>query len=257
MFVDHHQHHLKWARKALSTLAAPILVLADMPSELAAWGGDKMMSRSQLRRENARLRSDALVLQAQLQKLIALESENARLRSLLGVENKQVDKRLVAEVIGVDHNPFDLELLINKGSNDEVFIGQTVIDALGVVGQVVEVSAYSSRVLMIADATHAVPVVVDRNGVRATLSGMGRLDLLELQFVPDTTDIVVGDLLLTSGLGRRFPAGYPVAEVVSVEHHPGEAFATIFAAPKAQLTQSAALLLVWSDATYQVPGEEK
>lgn len=247
MFVDHHQQHLKGLRKAIATFVTPIVFLADIPGDLFAWGGENLMSRSYLRQENTRLKDEALILKAQLQKYIALQAENARLRNLMGTENKQVERRLVAEIIRIDSNPFSLKFMINKGTMHDVFVGQTVIDAYGIVGQVVEVSLATSRVLMITDATHAIPVRVNRNGVRSTAVGTGQINILALQFVPDTTDIKVGDILLSSGLGLRFPDGYPVATVSSVEHDPGEAFASIFATPTARLEQSSPVLLVWSE----------
>lgn len=247
MFVDHHQQHLKGLRKAIATFVTPIVFLADLPGDLFAWGGENLMSRSYLRQENARLKDEALILKAQLQKYIALQAENARLRNLMGTENKQVERRMVAEIIRLDSDPFSLKFMINKGTLHDVFVGQTVIDAYGIIGQVVEVSLATSRVLMITDATHAIPVSVNRNGVRSIAVGTGQINTLVLQFVPDTTDIKVGDILLSSGLGLRFPDGYPVATVSSVKHDPGEAFARIFATPTARLEQSSPVLLVWSD----------
>ena len=246
MFADHHQQHLKGLRKAISTFITPIVFLADMPGDFFAWGGEKLMTRSQLSRENSRLKDESLILKAQLQKFVALQAENARLRNLLGTENKQVERRLVAEIIHIEDDPFSLKFMINKGSRHDVYVGQTVIDSKGIVGQVVEVSLTNSRVLMIADASHAIPVRVNRNGVRATVIGTGEINRLALQFVPDTTDIKVGDILLSSGLGLRFPDGHPVGTVYSVEHDPGEAFARILATPAANLEQSAPVLLVWS-----------
>jgi len=247
MFIDHHQQHLKGLRKAISTFITPIIILADIPADFFAWSGEKLMSRSQLSRENSRLRNESLILKAQLQKYIAMQAENARLRHLLGTENKQVERRLVAEIIHIDSDPFSMKFMINKGSQDDVYIGQTVIDAHGIVGQIVEVSLVTSRVLMISDATHAIPVRVNRNGIRAIVVGTGQINQLALQYVPDTTDIKVGDLLLSSGLGLRFPDGYPVATVFSISHNPGEAFSQILATPSAKLEQSAPVLLVWSN----------
>lgn len=249
MFVDHHEQHLKGLRKALATFVTPIIFLADIPGEFFAWGGENLASRGQLRQENARLKDESLILKAQIQKLVGLQAENARLRNLLGTENKSVERKMVAEIIQIDSDPFSMKFLINKGSNHDVFVGQTVIDAYGIVGQVVEVSPLASRVLMITDVSHAIPVKVNRNGVRTTLIGTGQINRLELQFVPDTTDIKVGDLLLSSGLGQRFPDGYPVAQVSSVYHDPGEPFASITATPSAKLDQTSLVLLVWSENT--------
>jgi len=247
MFVDHRQQHLKVLRSAISTFVTPIIFIADLPGELFSWGGENLMSRSYLRQENARLKTEALILKAQLQKFVSLQAENMRLRSLMGTENKQVERRLVAEIIGIDGDPFRQRITINKGSLQDVYLGQTVIDANGIVGQVVEVSLATSRVLMITDVTHAIPVRVSRNGVRSIVVGTGQINQLSLQYVPDTTDIKVGDLLLSSGLGQRFPDGYPVAIVNSVEHDPGAPFARILASPSAKLEQSSPVLLVWSE----------
>ncbi len=249
MFIDHHEQHLKGLRKTLATLITPIVYLADIPGEFFSWGGENLITRGQLRQENAHLRDESLILKAQLQTLVGLQAENARLRSLLGAENKWVDKKLVAEIIQIDSDPFSLNFLINKGSSHDVFVGQTVIDAYGIVGQVIEVSPYYSRVLMVTDATHAIPVRVNRNGVRSVLVGTGQIDTLELQFVPDTMDIKVGDLLLSSGLGQKFPDGYPVATVKKVERNPGEAYTRVIATPAAKLAQSSLVLLVWSEKT--------
>jgi rod shape-determining protein MreC len=205
------------------------------------------MSRSQLNLENGLLKDENLILKVQLQRYIALQAENASLRSLLGTENKQVEKRLVAEIIQIDNNPFSMKFMINKGSKHDIYVGQTVIDAFGIIGQVIDVSLATSRVLMITDVSHAIPVRVNRNGVRATVIGTGQINQVALEYVPDTTDIKVGDLLLSSGLGLRFPDGYPVATVASIEHNPGEPFATIFANPTAKLEQTAPVLLVWSN----------
>ncbi|WP_281282205.1 rod shape-determining protein MreC [Aliikangiella marina] len=247
MFVDHHQQHLKGVRAALAAFVTPIVYLADIPGEFFAWGGENLVSRSQLRQENARLKDEAVVLKSQLQTLVGLQAENARLRNLLGTESKSVQRKMVAEIIRIDSDPFSMRFLLNKGSMHDVYVGQTVIDAYGIVGQVVEVAAMTSRVLMITDVSHAIPVKVNRNGVRSTLVGTGQINRVELQFVPDTTDIKVGDLLMSSGLGQRFPDGYPVAQVTSVQNSPGAAFAKIVAAPLAKLDQSSLVLLIWSD----------
>lgn len=247
MFFDHHQQHLKGFRQVLATFVTPIVFIADIPGDFFSWSGESLMSRSQLRQQNAALKDEVLVLKAQLQKFAALKADNARLRNLLGTENQQVERRLVAEIISIDTKSFSLSFTVNKGSLHDVYVGQTVIDEYGIIGQVTEVSPLFSTVLMISDVTHAIPVRVSRNGVRSTAVGTGQINLLTLQYVPDTTDIKEGDLLLSSGLGLRFPDGYPVAKVSSVEHNPGEDFAQIYAIPTAKLEQSSPVLLVWSE----------
>jgi len=157
------------------------------------------------------------------------------------------EKVEVAELIGMDPNPFTHRILINKGERDGVVLGQPVLDARGLMGQVVELMPYTSRVLLLTDTTHSIPVQVNRNGLRAIASGTGNPERLELRHVADTADIKEGDLLVSSGLGQRFPAGYPVATVKEVIHDSGQPFAIVRAVPTAALNRSRYLLLVFSD----------
>ena len=246
MFVDHHEKHLKGVRSAIGTFLTPLVYLADIPHEFFSWGGESMMSRSQLRQENQSLKSESKILRSQLQKFISLQVENARLRNLLGTQNESLEKRLLAEIIKIDNDPFNLEFTINKGSNQSVYIGQTVIDAHGIVGQVISVSAFTSRVIMLSDASHAIPIRIARNNARAIVAGSGRINHLILKNVTDTTDIQVGDQLISSGLGQKFPKGYPVATVTRVIHDPGKAYAIISAKPLAKLAELSSVLLVWT-----------
>ena len=170
-----------------------------------------------------------------------------RLRELLNSSALVNEKVEVAELIGMDPNPFTHRIIINKGERDGVFLGQPVLDARGLMGQVVELMPYTSRVLLLTDTTHSIPVQVNRNGLRAIASGTGNPERLELRHVADTADIKEGDLLVSSGLGQRFPAGYPVATVKEVIHDSGQPFAIVRAVPTAALNRSRYLLLVFSD----------
>ncbi|MNZ34856.1 Cell shape-determining protein MreC [compost metagenome] len=170
-----------------------------------------------------------------------------RLRELLNSSALVNEKVEVAELIGVDPNPFTHRILINKGERDGVFLGQPVLDARGLMGQVVELMPYTSRVLLLTDTTHSIPVQVNRNGLRAIASGTGNPERLELRHVADTADIKEGDLLVSSGMGQRFPAGYPVATVNEVIHDSGQPFAIVRAIPTAALNRSRYMLLVFSD----------
>lgn len=198
--------------------------------------------------DNDRLRRENLVLQGRSQQLASFEADNARLRALLNSTALLRDDVLVGEIIGVSPDPVRHQLVLDKGDEAAVYNGQALIDAKGLMGQVVEVSTTTSRVLLITDPTHSVPVQIDRNGVRAVAEGIGSLDQLAIHHVAATTDIRVGDLLITSGLGGRFPIGYPVALVSAVERNPGEAFAQITAAPTAALDRARHVLLVFSEA---------
>ena len=233
-------------RATLSTVVFPFYWISDLPSRLGNWGKENLQSRSGLLNENARLAGEALLLEARIQQMAALRAENVRLRALLNSSALVQDDVLVAELVGISPDPARHLVILNKGSADGVYTGQPLIDAEGLMGQVVEVATRSSRVLLITDATHAIPVQVNRNGIRAIAEGVGRLDSLELRHVASTEDIEVGDLLVRSGLGGRFPVGYPVAVVTEVLRDPGQTFARVKAVPSAALNRSRHVLLVFT-----------
>lgn len=247
MVVDARFDSLKSARSQMGMLLTPLYWLADLPGR--TWDGvnEQFSSRSDLLGENEKLKAEALLLQRRLQKLAALTEQNVRLRELLNSSALVDDKVLVGELIGVDPDPFTQRILIDKGGKDGVFLGQPVLDARGLMGQVVEVMPYSARVLLLTDTSHSIPVQVNRNGLRAIASGTGNPERLELRHVADTADIKVGDLLLSSGMGQRFPSGYPVAKVTEVIHDSGQPFAIVRAMPTAALNRSRYLLLVFTD----------
>lgn len=207
MVVDARFDYLEPVRSKLGMVLTPFYGLAEMP--VRAWEGvrDQFSSRSELIAENERLKAESLLMQRRVQKLAALTEQNVRLRELLNSAALVDDKVLVSELIGVDPNPFTQRIMIDKGENDGVFVGQPVLDASGLMGQVVEVMPYTARVLLLTDTTHSIPVQVNRNGLRAIAVGTGNPERLELRYVADTADIKEGDLLVSSGLGQRFPAG--------------------------------------------------
>lgn len=239
-------NNLQNGRALFNTLATPIYWMADLPSRLGDWSDTHIQSRSQLLEDNDRLRRENLVLQGRSNQMASLQAENVRLRALLNSTALLRDDVLVAELIGVSPDPARHQLVLNKGKRDGVFVGQPLIDANGLLGQIVEVSGGNSRALLITDATHSIPVQVNRNGVRAIAEGTGSLDSLEIHHVSATTDIQEGDLLVTSGLGGRFPVGYPVAVISEIDRDPGEAFARIMALPTAALDRSRHVLLVFT-----------
>lgn len=246
LVADLRYSQLGTARALLDTLLIPVHVVADIPSAIGRWQERHLRSRSTLMEDNDHLSRENLVLKGRLQQMASLQANNARLRALLNSSALLRDDVLVAEVIGVAPDPVRHQLLLDKGQSDDVYTGQPLIDADGLMGQVIEVSEFTSRVLLITDATHSVPVQVSRNGVRAVAEGTGSLDLLEVHHVAATTDIAEGDLLVTSGLGQRFPIGYPVATVTRVERDPGQAFARIEARPAAALDRARHALLVFA-----------
>ena len=232
-------------REKLSFLVTPFYQLTDIPRRINDWRKGLFVSRADLQLENETLKTELLIHQRKLQQLASLAAENVRLRQLLNASELLQDSVLIAELIGVSPNPLSHKVIINRGSQVGVFKGQPVLDAFGLMGQVVEVSPESSTVLLISDATHAIPVQVNRNGVRAIAEGSGDLNRLSLRHVSTNTDIREGDLLVSSGLGERFPVGYPVAEVTQVVRDPGKAFLTVVAKPMARLDRSRHLLLVF------------
>jgi len=244
--LDLRYKRLETTRSALDMLGTPFYWLADLGPRLRDWSETHIQSRSRALEENERLTRENLVLQGRSQQMAALQAENVRLRGLLNSTAMLRDDVLVAELIGVSPDPVRHLLVLNKGRNDGVFVGQPLIDADGLMGQIVEVSAGTSRALLITDATHSIPVQVNRNGVRAIAEGTGSLGELEVRHVSANTDIETGDLLVTSGLGGRFPGGYPVAVVTAIERDPGRMFARVVARPNAALVRSRHVLLVFA-----------
>lgn len=246
MVVDARFDALKPLRSHLGLVLTPLYYVADLP--VRAWDAAylQLTSRADLISENERLRAEALLAKRKLQKLAALTEQNVRLRELLNSSELLDERVLVAELIGVDPNAFSQRILIDKGERDGVFLGQPVLDATGLMGQVVEVMPFTSRVLLITDVSHSLPVQVNRNGLRAIASGTGNSDWLELRHVSDTADIRVDDIVVSSGLGQRFPAGYPVGRVTHVNQDSSQPFAEVRVEPTAQLNRSRYLLLVFS-----------
>lgn len=247
MFVDHVTDWLDESRAAVTVAVTPVVVIADLPNRSARGLTEMLSSREDLRRRITELESELTLFKVKTEKMAALTAENNRLRDLLGSAAKLQDNVLVAELIGVNPDPEVQEVVIDKGVVDDVFPGQPVLDSRGLMGQVVEVSRYTSRVLLISDQEHSVPVQVLRSNLRLIARGTGLGQKLELQHVNSTADIRVGDQLLSSGLGNRFPVGYPVGVVDRVEYEPGKPFAEVTASPSAQLDRSRHVLLVFTE----------
>lgn len=244
MTLDHRQHHMENVRDVLSAVVYPIRYLVNLPGAAGEWMSESVSTRRTLLEENRSLHAQQLVLKAQLQKLEALEAENMRLRELLDSAARIHQRVLIAELLAVDMAPFSRQIVINRGGRHEVSEGQPLLDANGVMGQVVEVGPFSSSAMLITDPSHAIPVEINRNGLRAVAKGTGEPNRLELSHLPSNADIETGDLLVTSGLGGRFPPGYPVARVTRVERHPDQPFAEVDAEPSADLESTRVILLV-------------
>ena len=247
IFISSYTGWLQPVRNQLAELTQPLYWVTNLPARLAEWGDHTVVGRAELEAENDRLRTELLVQQGRVKKMAALAAENVRLRNLLNASELLTDKILVTELIGVSPDPAQQTILINRGSNDQVYAGQAVLDADGLMGQVVEVFSDHSRVLLITDEHHALPVQVLRNGVRTIAEGIGDYASLRLRFVTPTTDIRVGDELVSSGLGGRYPANYPVGRVVDIEMSAENTYSKVTVEPAARLDRSRHLLLIFSE----------
>ncbi|MEI7948702.1 MAG: rod shape-determining protein MreC [Gammaproteobacteria bacterium] len=249
MFADSRFDFLGRVRYYIAIVVTPLHLMADLPSRTSDAFHNFFKTRTDLEDDNLRLQDEMLMLQFKLQKLDHLDAENQRLNELLKATYIIDDVAVRAQLLGESPDPFSKRVIINKGSNEGVFIGQPVIDAHGLMGQVVQVEPLTSWVLLITDPLHATPVQVNRNGLRAIAAGTSDiLHQLMLENVSITADIQVGDELVTSGLDQRLPAGYPVGVVSSVKNDPGQSFANIKVTPSAQLDRSRNVLLLFSSA---------
>jgi rod shape-determining protein MreC len=245
--MGRYTHWLDPVRSKLDVLAMPFYWASDIPERVSVWLDDRLLSRQEIEDENKLLRNQVRVQESRLQQMGSLVAENLRLRQLMNSSEIVQDRVLVAELIGVSPDPLVHKVIIDKGSNDGIYVGQALLDAFGLMGQVVSVTPYSAQALLITDNSHAIPVQITRNNVRTVAEGVGDLYELRLRFVSSTMDIKEGDILVSSGLGGRFPVGYPVAQVESITFDPGEAFATVVARPAARLDRSRHVLLVFSE----------
>ncbi len=234
-------------RFQFSLLTLPVQKLVDAPVRLFSWVSSTIVTQQHLLDDNARLRANELLLEAKLQRLVALQTENQSLHQLLNSSAHVGGETIVAQLLAVDLDPLVQQVILNKGRKDKVYEGQPVLDAYGVMGQVVTVGLYTSRVLLISDPRSAIPVQDSRSGMRAIAVGSGSAGSLSLLHVPDMSDIREGDLLVSSGLGLRFPAGYPVGKVQKLERISGKAFVSVVVTPAARLHKTEQVLLVWPE----------
>ncbi|CAA9889851.1 Rod shape-determining protein MreC [Candidatus Methylobacter favarea] len=234
-------------RTTLSFFIDPLKYLVDLPRVLGEHAADSVTSYSALKKENKRLREEQLIHQIRLLKFASLEKENIRLRALLENSFKLGEQVLIAELISINMAPYENIVLVNKGTRFGVHPKQPVLDANGVVGQVFRALPFSSEIMLITDPNHAIPVQVNRNGLLTIAVGSGKLNQLNLPFLPNNADIRPGDLLITSGLGGTFPQGYPVGIVDDFTPQPKRSFALITATPKAMLDRNRELMIVWSN----------
>lgn len=247
MTLDHRTTHVNTLRSGIALLVYPLQYVINLPANVGDWASDSFTSRKTLQEDNATLRTQNLILTTQLQKLTFIESENIHLRNLLESSKRVGERILIAELLSVDMDPYKQQVTINKGftANDDIYSGQPFVDAKGIMGKLNHIQPLSSTAILITDPGHALPVQVNRNGLRAIAKGTGDQTRLEIPHLPNNADIKVGDLLVTSGLGCVFPVGYPAAVVVEINIDPSLPFAEVLAEPVADLYRSREILLVW------------
>jgi rod shape-determining protein MreC len=257
MMLDHRGHHLEKIRAGLNTLAYPIQLIAAAPAYVVGGLADFFTTRGTLRVDNEKLLAERQALLARLQQFEALEQENQRLRQLLVSAAQVADKAIAAELVEVSAEPFTRKVVVAKGAKNGVYVGQSVIDAHGIMGQVTQVAGDVSRVTLITDAGHAIPVLNNRSGLRALVFGTGNPDTVKVPYLTANADIQEGDLLVSSGIGGTFPPGYPVARVTKIVNDPNEAFLAITAKPAAQLNHGKQVLLIWRGNAPKSGGKSK
>ncbi len=246
MYSDHYYGHLQKARYYLGAAIYPIYYLANLPVQIGDWVHRELTERGQLLEDNAKLKEDNLLLNSKLQKFAALESENKRLNELLKSSYDKIGgSAIVAKLISTDYTPFRQRIVINKGRHNNAYIGQPILGAQGVIGQVVAVTPFSATGILISDPEHAMLTQVNRSGLRALAVGTGNPRQLRLDYVPLDADIREGDVLVTSGLDGRYPPDYPVGKISRVTKGSGDNFAGVTLKPFADLDSHREVLLVW------------
>jgi rod shape-determining protein MreC len=245
IIYDKRVDHLGKIRRALSFVAYPVQLAVASPFEGWHWFRESVSTRDTLRADRARLEADLRVAQFRLQRYEALEAESQRLRALRENTAGVADRFIIGDIMDVDLDAFRERVLVDKGASQGVFVGQAVLDSGGVFGQVARIEQYTSEVILVSDPTHAIPVQINRTGLRTVAVGTGDTSRLKLPYLPTSADVQVGDLLVTSGLGGGFPVGYPVGTVSRVRRDPAQSLAEVDIRPAAALDRSRELMLVW------------
>lgn len=247
MFSDYHYRYLDSVRSGFSLIVAPLQYAVDYPVRVFGWLQSLVSAKKALIDENIQLRYHQTVLAAELQKLLVIQKENLQLKELLLTSTKADMRAMAAQILAVDTSNARQIVVLNKGKRDGAYSGQPVLDAQGVMGQIIDVGPLTSTVLLISDSKSAVPVRNNRTGERAILVGTNSIEQLSLINLPKTSSIHPGDVLVTSGLGRRYPEGYPVGRVEAVNSMPGEDFVKVTVSPVALLNRNRLVLLIWTD----------
>ena len=245
MLADSRLNAFSDVRYLLNSFVAPIHYAANLPRTMFDGMYDRFNSRNTLMLENQKLKQEMFMQSSNLLLMEQLKQENSRLRNLLGSPFIRDERKMVTEVMAVDSAPYTHQVMIDKGQIDGVYEGQPVISDKGIVGQINYVGAHNSRVLLLTDPNNSIPVQVVRNDIRVIASGKGHLDSMQLEHIPTNTDIEVGDLLVSSGLGGRYPEGYPVGYISNIDNDNKRPFASIDLETTVEFDKLRYLLLVW------------
>jgi rod shape-determining protein MreC len=245
MVMDHRSGYLEQARLWMGVAVNPVYAVVQAPYDFWNWMTGSFADRTRLQAENKQLAEELRVSRVKLLQFDSINEENRRLRAIREASQGVGERTLIAEIIHVDVDPFRHRVRINKGLDDGVFKGQPIVDAFGIVGQVVQVDKYTATIILISDTQHAIPVQINRNGIRSIAVGTGNVGKLRLPYMTVESDVKSGDLLVSSGLDGIFPAGYPIASVSKVERNANETFALVEAKPLAQLDRDREVLLLW------------
>ena len=245
MYLDQRAHYLERVRYVLQGAVYPIQVAVNSPPTAWRWLRESFQTREQLRAENARLRERQRDLELLAMRYDALAHENGELRGLHDALPSVADRWLPAEIVNVQLNSLRQRLLIDRGAANGVFKGQAVLDDRGLIGQTTHVGPWSAEVILITDPEHAVPVRIERTGLRTIAVGGGDGSSLALPYLPSNADIRTGDMLVTSGLGGVFPEGYPVARVTEVHRDAVQPLAQVRALALSHIDSDAEVMLVW------------
>ncbi|HMA00275.1 MAG TPA: rod shape-determining protein MreC, partial [Steroidobacteraceae bacterium] len=245
MIFDKRYDHLGEIRRFLSVVAYPVQIAVASPFQGWDWFRESVSSRETLRADKAKLEAELRLANFRLQRYEALEAESQRLRALRENTAGVANRFIIGNIMDLDIDAFRERVLVDKGARDGVFVGQAVLDAGGVFGQVARVEELTSEVILVSDETHAIPVQVNRNGLRTIAVGTGDMTKLKLPYLSTSADVVSGDLLVTSGLGGGFPAGYPVGTITEVKRDPAQSLAEVGVRPAAALDRSREVMFVW------------
>ena len=241
---DQRNNYLSILRNSIAIAIYPLQSAVEIPSRLTDWFDLRIKSKEILIKENQNLLSQQKINSSILQRYESLEQENERLKQILNAANNLDNKVEITRIISVNVNPYRHTIVIDKGERDGVYEGQVLLGTDGVIGQILHTNFLTSEAILISDSDHALPVEINRNGLRTIVLGNGSYTKLDVPYIPNNADIEIGDLLVTSGLGGKFPSGYPVAKVDFIESDLSEQFYKVSAKPIAYLNQVRELMLL-------------